>query len=70
MENREGYTIEVWDNMRSEWQRSTYMWNRRYIEARKEFDALCQDAKGADMLRKFRIVNTRTNIVYETFTNK
>jgi len=70
MEDREGYTIELWDNIRNEWQRSTFMWNRRYTEVRNEFDALCADAKNAEMLRKYRIVNTHSGIVYDEYANK
>ena len=70
MNGKEGYTLEIYNNMTGEWDRSTVEWRQRYQDARKQWEAYVSDAKNAQLLRKFRIVNTKTNVIYDEWSNE
>ena len=68
--DRQGYTIEIWNNMTSEWDTSRAFWNRRYAPVHQEFEALIADARDAEMFRAFQIIRTPVREVYDAWSNR
>jgi hypothetical protein len=64
-----GYTIEIYDYETKNWHRSKAFWTPSYRKISVFLETLARNAREVLQLRKYRIVNTGTGKVYETWSN-